>query len=100
MRCEEAEPAGDLDQEKVKVIKKILNVSPEKEGEEDGSEDVVIIELDEEDDVFMPGINDPKPEAKKIVPDKKKKKKGKKGKGNPASTRTYDEIIETKEYFG
>ena len=65
---------------------------------EDNCEDVVIIDLEEEeDDVEIPGINDPKPEAKKVMPEKRKKKKGKKGKKVPGKAPTYDEMIEARE---
>ena len=75
----------------------VVHISPEAPAE-DGTEDVVIVTLDdeEEDDLEYPGINDPKPEAKKIVPEKRKKK-GKKGKKTPVQALTYDEMIEYKE---
>ena len=68
------------------------------EEDQDG-EDVVILE--EEDLLEIPGINDPKPVCRKIVPQKKKKKKGKKGKKKtkvPEKKLTYDEIIEAGTY--
>ena len=57
------------------------------------------VDDEEEYDLEYPGINYPKPEAKKIVPEKRKKK-GKKGKNRentPVQTLTYDEMIEYKE---
>ena len=73
--------------------------------EEDGSEQVVIIEEEEDmqveimdpDEFETPGINDPKPVSRKKVEMKRKRKKGKKGK-QKKDTRTYDELIEAEKF--
>ena len=67
-------------------------------GSDEGGEDVVILE--EEDLLEIPGINDPKPVCRKVVPQKKKKKgkKGKKKSKAPEKELTYDEIIEAGTY--
>ena len=74
--------------------------------EDDGSEDVVVIneddeiqiEIMDEEDFETPGINDPKPPCRKKIDQKRKKKKGKKSKSKK-DTRTYDELIEAEKYM-
>jgi len=67
-------------------------------GSDEDGEDVVI--LGEEDLLEIPGINDPKPVCRKIVPQKKKKKekKGKKKSKTLEKKLTYDQIIEAGTY--
>ena len=57
---------------------------------------VMIVEDESEVELHLAGINDPKPPARKMISEKRKKKKGKK-KG-PQIIRSYDEIIEAKVY--
>ena len=76
--------------------------------EDEGSEEVVVIneddevqvEIMDEDEFETPGINDPKPTCRKKIDQKRKKKKGKKGKKGKMKkdTRTYDELIEAEKY--
>ena len=92
-----------VDMQGVNKEKKDKVIRREPESEEEDLAQVVVVEIEEEDDLFTPEINDPKPECRKVIPDKKKVKKGRKGKnGKKPATRvlSYDEIIETREYHG
>ena len=64
---------------------------------QDGNDEIVVVEINSGDDLELEGMNDPKPECRKRIPEKRKSKKKKK-KSAPTPARTYDEIIESGVY--